>query len=101
ARVGGHPRAAPARGASGLRSAPGGTWSRTDSGGTGAVVRMRVVYPIGDAEAATGGRRPRARPLRASRVAASADRERARLVAHHRSEEHTSELQSRENLVCR
>src|SRR5690606_41106519 len=61
----------------------------------------------GRAEGAGGGRRkPRTRAAGSLRQlprggAAGARAARLRRAAHGRSEEHTSELQSRENLVCR
>src|SRR5690606_40818771 len=71
---------------------------------------LRDALPIcqrdGAAAAREGARRPLGRARRPAREApAHADRARGvvrrRPVADARSEEHTSELQSRENLVCR
>src|SRR5690606_41929825 len=56
--------------------------------------------PPATSSAHTGSAHP-PRPARRSRRRGSAGGRRARCRRNRRSEEHTSELQSRENLVCR
>src|SRR5690606_40668384 len=51
--------------------------------------------------AARGGRRRCSRPIPAARLPVPTGWNARVVVARSRSEEHTSELQSRENLVCR
>src|SRR5690606_41499671 len=68
-----------------------------DLAAAGALERAhQLEHRIAGAGAEVHGERPRVReqPLERGQVA-------ARQVDHVRSEEHTSELQSRENLVCR
>src|SRR5690606_41358528 len=78
--------------------------SRSSAAGAGCPRRPTAGRPAAE-RAGAAARLPAAPPRRGRTPAAAAGRATARRAIHRcgsrRSEEHTSELQSRENLVCR
>src|SRR5690606_40821189 len=71
--------------------------------GAPAMAQQSPAQPSDEVQATDGQASPRSEPLELpeTEVVASADASAGGLTESYRSEEHTSELQSREKLVCR